>query len=209
MKNRLRLGRRSDKEWGWGQALALYAGAQAATFGLEYALKRAQDRKPGRYDDKMLYMQLKEPRFAPPSWLFAPAWTCNGISLLYGLVRVHNLPVRTPGRKGFLGLQTAFWLLYVAFTPLFFGLRSPLLGALVTNACLAVTAASETLALRRLKDGPAALSQLSTLLWLLIASATANATALWNRDPLFGTPAPQTPLPAWLKPMPAREPVKA
>lgn len=191
-----------QREWKWYHGAALYVGANAATFALERLAKRSQAHVPEQEPDKAYYRQQKRAVFAPPSWAFGPAWTLNAISLIWGGLRVLNLPKRTQGRKPFLALQTAFWLLYVAFTPLFFGLRSPILGAIVTHLTLGVTAASEVVAVKQLKDKPTAFSQLSTLVWLVVASATALTTALWNRDPFLKQPASVKPDKAWLKDKP-------
>lgn len=199
--------RYSRRKWQWYHGLALYAGANAATFALERLAKRSQTHVPEQEADKVYYRQQKRPAFAPPSWAFGPAWTLNAISLIWGGLRVLNMPRRTEGRRPFLALQTAFWLLYVAFTPLYFGLRSPILGALVTQLTLGVTAASEAVAVKQLHDKPTAFSQLSTLFWLVVASATAITTALWNRDPFLKQPARFEPDNSWLKanrPTPAK-----
>lgn len=186
-------------EWKWYHGAALYIGANATTFALERLAKRSQAHVPDHEPDKAYYRQQKRAVFAPPSWAFGPAWTFNAISLIWGGLRVLNMPKRTTGRKPFLALQTAFWLLYIAFTPLFFGLRSPILGAISTYLTLGVTAASEVVAVKQLKDKPTAFSQLSTLVWLVVASATALTTALWNRDPFLRQPARVEPDKAWLK----------
>jgi len=93
------------------------------------------------------------------------------------------LPVET--RAEFLALQAAFWINFVGFNPLYFGLSSPILGAIDTNIGLTLTAASEYVALSQLKDTETALSQSATLVWLLLAAATATSVAAWNEDEFF------------------------
>lgn len=95
------------------------------------------------------------------------------------------MPADREGRAEFLQLQTAFWIMFVLFNPLYFGLRSPILGAVDTNIELALTAASEYVVATKLKDANVALSQSTTLLWLTLAAATATTVAVWNQDEFF------------------------
>jgi benzodiazapine receptor len=72
------------------------------------------------------YAGLEKPWFVPPSWVFAPAWTTLFLLMGLALFLVWE-------RKGSLGLRgyLPFWTqlgLNVAWSGLFFGLRSPLLG---------------------------------------------------------------------------------
>ena len=190
---------------GWPAGLAVYAGAQAATFGLTWLAKRkgGQERSLGSpiggADDKAMYNALRQPVFAPPDWAFALAWTFNNALQIRGLLHVLNLPPETPGRAAFLRLQAAFWATYVAFTPVFFGLRSPLLGSAITGARLATTTASAGVAAVEMQDRKALLSLASVWPWLLIASATSAAIALWNRDELLDVGPIADPPPGWAK----------
>jgi benzodiazapine receptor len=73
------------------------------------------------------YAGLNKPWFVPPSWLFAPAWTTLFLLMGLALFLVWE-------RKESLGLKgdyLPFWVqlgLNMAWSGLFFGLRSPLLG---------------------------------------------------------------------------------
>lgn len=196
------------RRFGWPAGLAFYAGAQAATFGLTWLAKRnsgqerpAPDGPPiGRADDKAMYNALRQPVFAPPDWAFGPVWTLNNALQIWGLLHVLNLPPETPGRAAFLRLQAAFWATYVAFTPVFFGLRSPLLGSAITLASLATTTVSAGVAAGELRDRKALLSLATVWPWLVHASATSAAIALWNRDELLGIGPVADPPPRWAKP---------
>ena len=199
---------RSDvRRFGWRHGLAFYAAAQAATFGLTWLAKRRSGQvRPapggspiGGADDKTAYNALRQPVFSPPDWAFAPAWTVNNALQIWGLLHVLNLPPDTPGRASFLRLQAAFWAAYVAFTPVFFGLRSPLLGAAITGASLATTTASAGVAAAELRDRKALLSLATVWPWLVIASATAAAIAMWNRDELLDIGPLADPPPGWEK----------
>ncbi|MGX5358117.1 tryptophan-rich sensory protein [Kocuria sp. KH4] len=94
-----------------------------------------------------------------------------------------NLAPGTPGRATALALEGADWVLFASFSALFFGLRSPVLGAAVTVASLGATAGSvvRTAAL----DRKAAWALGPRLLWLAYASYVATATAARNRDELL------------------------
>src|ERR1035437_8913703 len=76
------------------------------------------------------YSQLKKPKFAPPSWIFAPVWT-----VLYILIAISYGYVGYLFYKG----QIPFLVLFpfilnlifnFAFTPIQFGLKSNFLAAI-------------------------------------------------------------------------------
>lgn len=80
------------------------------------------------------YASLNKPFFAPPNWLFGPAWT-----LLYFLMGVSFYLILQKNRKKKV-VKTAihFFLaqlvLNFLWSPIFFGLRSPLLGLITIVA---------------------------------------------------------------------------
>ncbi len=115
------------------------------------------------------------------------------------MLHVLNLPRETPGRSSFLTLQWAFWGTFVAFNPLYFGLRSPVLGAAATQAGLAQTAASAVIAAFEMRDRQALASLATVLPWLVIAAATSGAVALWNRDDLLDAGPFMEPVEGWVK----------
>lgn len=74
------------------------------------------------------YAYLDKPSFAPPNWLFAPAWTT--LYLLMGISFYliwkqgwHKKKVRQAGQYFLAQLLVNF-----LWSPLFFGLKSPVLG---------------------------------------------------------------------------------
>lgn len=80
------------------------------------------------------YAYLNKPFFAPPNWLFGPVWT-----LLYLLMGVSIFLIWKKGLKknALLEARKTFAIqLFLNFiwTPIFFGLRSPLLGLIVIVA---------------------------------------------------------------------------
>jgi len=71
------------------------------------------------------YLFLNKPFFSPPNWLFGPVWTL--LYLLMG-ISLYWIWVKKPQ------VLKIFWLqlfLNGIWTPIFFGLRSPLLGLLI------------------------------------------------------------------------------
>ena len=85
--------------------------------------------------DEAFYDSFKQPAIAPPAWLFAPMWLFLNITSLVALYRVANLaPSR--GRNIFLSSEAAGWVLFAIFAALYFGLKSPVLAAVVTVASL-------------------------------------------------------------------------
>lgn len=82
------------------------------------------------------YMNLNKPIFAPPNWLFGPVWTLlyilMGISLYLVWIKLESNPNSKKAIKIFL-LQLG---LNFIWTPVFFGLRSPLFGLLIIIALL-------------------------------------------------------------------------
>ncbi|MCD8507484.1 tryptophan-rich sensory protein [Candidatus Woesebacteria bacterium] len=80
------------------------------------------------------YATLNKPFFAPPNWLFGPVWT-----LLYFLMGVSFYLLWRQGwtKKSVRTARNYFLLqlgLNFLWTPIFFGLRSPLLALLVMSA---------------------------------------------------------------------------
>ena len=135
-------------------------------------------------DSEPVYQDLDQPPGAPPAWAFGPAWTVNNVATVYSNLRVANAPEETPGRRAYLALEGVGWALYAGFTPAFFGLRSPVLGAADTVAFFGTTAASAALAARI--DKRAAIALLPRLAWTGFAAYLAVGIARRNRDPLLG-----------------------
>ncbi len=80
------------------------------------------------------YITLNKPVFAPPNWVFGPAWT-----LLYFLMGVSfYLIVKKGWKKKAVKTAAMFFLVQLGlnflWSPVFFGLRSPLLGLITILA---------------------------------------------------------------------------
>lgn len=74
------------------------------------------------------YASLEKPEFSPPNWIFAPVWTT-----LYLLMGIAAFLVWHKGSRGSAVKKAlaAFWVqltLNAAWSILFFGLKSPILG---------------------------------------------------------------------------------
>lgn len=138
----------------------------------------------GYNGDEPFYNDLDTPPGSPPDWAFAPAWAFNNLTALWSNLRVANLPVATPGRRTALALEGVNWGLFASFSALYFGLRSPVLGAVNTVAGLGLTAAS--VAVTAKIDRKAAWALAPRLAWLGLATYVSVATALRNRDDFVG-----------------------
>ena len=137
----------------------------------------------GYNGDDAFYESLPTPRGAPPAWVFAPVWAANNAATLYANLRIANLPVATPTRRRALGAEAVNWVLFSSFSGLYFGLRSPVLGAVDTVAGLLVTGYSVRATARL--DRTAAWALAPRLVWLGYASYVATATAIKSPDALL------------------------
>lgn len=125
------------------------------------------------------YDALPKPAWNPPAWVFGPVWTT-----LYAMQAVAAWLVVRAGWRGS-GVRTALGLhalqlaLQVAWSGVFFALRSPA-GGVVVILALVVTFALTTAAFRRVHPLAAAL-MLPTLAWVLFATALNLAIAISAR----------------------------
>jgi benzodiazapine receptor len=197
----------SKPQWRWYHGVIFYVAIQTVSFGLSKLTERwvgknktkVTEPLTGNPDSFDFYNSLKQPRFAPPDWGFAPVWIVNNVLCIWGLLHVANLPKERRGRAGFLWFQALTWACFTTFSSLYFGLRSPISGAVNTVLGLLFTIASVVVATTRLRDGKAILSQITMLPWLVVASATSGLVALWNKDQLFGNDVLVQPDEKWVK----------
>jgi len=143
----------------------------------------------GTSDDtqQILYTKkLKQAPWAPPAWLFAPAWTLNNFFLLLGLLRIlKNKDL--PEKKRLLVLQAVIWVIFFSFNYLYFRKKSTLFAATWTITDTALAWASFTIALKG--DKKIAYTYLPLAAWTSFASTLAGYQALKNPDKLLGTSA--------------------
>lgn len=150
-----------------------------------FALANAASAAPAGYGgDDAFYNSFRQPSVAPPDWLFAPMWVLLNLTSLYALYRVAHRPAATGVHKTFYISEGVFWITFATFTTLYFGMKSPMLGALNTLVGLAATAVSTRQAA---KVDPIATTCLAPrLAWLALAGFVSVYVALHNRDELIG-----------------------
>lgn len=112
------------------------------------------------------FQSLRKPSWQPPNWLFAPVWSLIYLCLAAALAQLLLARAGLQRRQALLlfGLQLLF---NAMWTPLFFGLHSPLL-AFVDICLLWTFALASTLTSLKL-DNLAAWLQVPHLLWVSFA----------------------------------------
>jgi translocator protein len=139
---------------------------------------------PAGYNgEEIFYNNFIQPPLAPPDWSFAPVWLFNNITSLIGLYIIANLPDKSRERTLFLYMEGISWLLFAIFTALYFGLKSPILGAIDTALGLASTVISFFAAYKLNKK--AAFYILPRLIWLILATYVSVYVACVNKDVFF------------------------
>ncbi len=135
--------------------------------------------------DFAFFNAFRQPDVAPPDWAFAPVWLFLNVTSLLALHRVANAPVPSARRTVFLWSEGVGWVLFAAFTTVYFLLHSPVLGAADTIAGLGAGLVSLACAVRldRLSAG----FILLRVLWLALASYVSLYVALSNPDSFLGT----------------------
>lgn len=140
---------------------------------------------PAGYNgDERFYESLRTPPGAPPGWVFAPVWAVNNTLTLVSNLRIANLADGTAGRGRVLAVEAANWVLFSSFAGIFFGLRSPVLGAANTAAGAVLTGYG--VAATAKLDRRAAWLLAPRLAWLGYASYVSIATAINSPDGLLG-----------------------
>ena len=118
------------------------------------------------------YVDLRQPAFAPPSWLFGPVWT-----VLYTVIGISGwLLWRAAGWSSALVRWVVQLVLNLVWTPLFFA--ADLLGWALLDIVALVVAIVVTIALARRRSRPAAWLLVPYLGW--VEFATALNAAIWH-----------------------------
>ncbi len=127
---------------------------------------------------QQFYGELSKPRWAPPPWLFGPAWT-----VLYVLMGVAAWRVWRAngfdGARGELTLYIVQLILNAAWSWFFFVKRSGAWATLEVSALL--TSVIATMAAFWLRDETAGLLFVPYALW--VSFATALTVSVWRRNP--------------------------
>lgn len=123
------------------------------------------------------YPMIRKPSWNPPSWVFGPVWTILYLMMAAAAWRVWR---RRDGAdiKSALILFTLQLILNAAWSPLFFGLKSPLAGLL---DILPLWAAIFTTLIFFWRISPAA-GWLMVPYWLWVSIAAALNFAIWREN---------------------------
>ena len=187
------------KRWRWYYAPLLHLSTEVLSYGLSKLTEQITGFDSTRKAQDEFYENLTLPAFAPPGPAFPVVWAINNAARTAGVVRVLNLPQETPGRTAYLALQGASLFNYAGFNPLYFGLRSPTNGAVVTLLDTGLNLGSLYVASSQLKDTKVALSLSTILPWLGLASAVSVSVALWNEDAFYKAQPRVHPPSGWIK----------
>ncbi len=115
------------------------------------------------------YAQLQKPGFTPPNWLFGPMWITLYLLMAVAAYLVWLKGMGHPGVRVAMGVFAAQLLLNALWSPAFFGLRSPLAGAVII--VILWLAIFLTIVLFWKISRPAALLLLPYILWVTLATA--------------------------------------
>jgi benzodiazapine receptor len=138
-------------------------------------------------EQKLYQKKLKQAPWAPPAWIFGPAWTFNNFFLLQGLKRILENE-KLPGRKKLLLLQGIIWTIFFTFNYLYFKKKSTVLAAIWTQADAVAALASFLIAMKG--DKKLSANYLPLVLWTWFASTLAHYQALKNDDEFLKIKAP-------------------
>ncbi len=118
---------------------------------------------------------LRKPAWNPPAWVFGPVWTALYLMMATAAWLVWRR-AGFSGAAGALGLFAAQLALNAAWSPLFFGLRSPA-AALADIIVLWIAIALTTIAFRRIVPLAAVLL---VPYWLWVTFAAALNYSIWR-----------------------------
>ncbi len=125
------------------------------------------------------YANLHKPPFNPPDWIFGPVWTTLYIMMGISVFLIWRKGIDDKVVRIALACFIVQLFLNAIWTPLFFGLRSPLLGlidiVLLLNAVIVTIFAFSKI------SRPAALLLIPYLAWVSFATVLNAALYLMNR----------------------------
>lgn len=140
---------------------------------------------PSKKGRKLYNKELKQAPWAPPGWLFAPAWTINNFFILLALQQI--LCSNISDKKKLLVLQSLIWVIFFSFGFVYFNKKSSWLAAVwtVSDAILA----SSSFIITNKSEKKLSYYYLPLVTWTLFASTVAVYQALKNPDPVLKTKA--------------------
>ena len=122
------------------------------------------------------HASLVKPAFNPPNWIFAPVWTILYALMAFAVWRILRPPLTSTARRSALTLFFVQLALNAAWSWMFFGANSPLLGLINIVPQLLVVVAT-VFAFHRL-DRVAAWCLVPLAAWVAFASAL--NLAIWR-----------------------------
>jgi tryptophan-rich sensory protein len=125
------------------------------------------------------FVTLSKPSFSPPNWIFAPVWTLLYIMMGLAAALVWKKGLEYPQVRGALVVFLIQLILNMAWSVLFFGLRSPLYGLI--DILFLWVMILVTIARFSKVSTPAALLLTPYLLWVTFASGLNLGIFLLNR----------------------------
>jgi len=140
---------------------------------------------PSRKDKQLYDKKLRQAPWAPPGWLFAPAWNINNFFLLLALQKLSTSDISQ--RKKLMVFQAVIWLIFFSFGYIYFKKKSPVLAATWTIADAVFAINSFAIAYK--SDKKLSYNYLPLVLWTSFASTLAGYQAIYNADPLIKTKA--------------------
>jgi len=125
------------------------------------------------------YANLNKPIFTPPDWLFGPVWTALYLLMALSALLVWHKGLENPAVRIALALFLVQLILNALWTPLFFGLKMPLV-AFIEILLLLAAIGLTIMAFTRVSI-PAALLLLPYILWTSFAAVLNFSIWLLNR----------------------------
>jgi benzodiazapine receptor len=138
--------------------------------------------KPNKKERKLYEKDLKQAPWAPPGWVFAPAWTINNFFLLKALQELLQRNDIEEKQK-LLIQQAIIWIIFFSYGYIYFNKKSTVLAALWTIGDAAVATSSFIMSVKR--DKKFSLLYLPLVGWTTFASTIAIYQALTNDDPVL------------------------
>jgi len=138
-------------------------------------------------DEETVYREkFNQAPWAPPGWLFGPAWTINNFFLLLALQDLINSE-DSHYKKSLLWLQLPIWAIFFTFNYIYFNKKSTVLAAVWTKTDSVLAIISFILAMK--KDKKFSWNYAPLAAWTTFASTVADYQALKNPDPFMKTKA--------------------